>query len=160
MHLRLENDIVVCERSPLRASMQRKLHEIDPKLFLEKYVRPRDQAEVWRVCYDQGFDREPLVLFDWADPDSGRPLDLSWSLFDRVVTNRLDRSPRRELAMDAAQKANDAWQEERSDFSQREQDRVCEEILPLMHPIHSAVLHRGVHLRMSRDKARARGEKV
>jgi hypothetical protein len=159
MYLRRQGDLVLAENDPLATQIQRKLREIDGRLFLEKQIRLPDQRPCWYVMHGGSLDEEPLALMEWSGPD-GVPLELSWSLVDRVIAHRLDRSPQAKLAHQHALKANERWQESRSRSSENEYEAVSEEVVPLLNPVHSAVLPRGVHLRMHRDKMRARGMKA
>lgn len=159
MFYRRQGDLVVAENDRLADQIQRRLKEIDPKLFLEKQIRLTDQRPCWYVMFDMGGLEDPAALLEWSDP-TGRPLDLSWSLYDRVVANRLDRSPRRAPAAGLAEAANVRKQEEAKKWSGDQYDTIRDEFVKLLDPMHSAVLHRGVYLRMSRDRERARGRNV
>ena len=159
MFVRRQGDLVLVEHDRLATQIQRKLKEIDPKLFLEKQIRISDQAPCWYVMFEAGGDEDPVALCEWSDP-TGRPLELSWSLLDRVVSHRLDLSPRRALAAGTAKAANKRKEQEMADWSLNEHVAIAEEVVPMLSPVHSAVLPRGVYLRMSRDKMRARGMKV
>lgn len=150
--------MVLAENDPLSKQINRKVKEIDSNLFLEKQIRLPDQRPCWYVMHGGSLDGEPIALFEWSDPE-GTPLELSWSIIDRLIAGRLDRTPNAVLAGAAAKAANDAKYEEMNARSLADHEEAALDIR-LLHPGHSALLPRGVKLRMSRDKRRARGEKV
>jgi hypothetical protein len=159
VHLRRQGDLVVAERDRLADQINRRLKEIDGRLFLEKQIRLRDQKPCWHVMFVGSLDREPDVLFEWSGPD-GAPLELSWSVYDRVVAGRLDRSPRAKLAQREAEAANQRKRDGMEAWAQNEHEQIAREVVPMRSPMHSALLPRGVYLRMHRDRMRARGRKV
>ena len=159
MHIRRHGDLVVAERDRLSDQINRKLKEIDSRLFLEKQIRLRDQHPCWYVMFEGDLSGAPDALFEWSGPD-GVPLELSWSIVDRVIAGRLDRSPRAPIAHTAAMAANDAKRKEMDEDSMYEHLEIARELIPKRGPGYSPVLHRGVGLRMSRDKKRSQGWKI
>ena len=115
MYLRRQGDLVVAENDRLQSQINRELKKIDSRLFLEKQIRLSDQRPCFYVMFAGSLDEEPAALLEWSGPD-GAPMELSWSLVDRVVAGRRDRSPRTPLAREAMAE-NDAWQEKRSDLA-------------------------------------------
>jgi len=127
------------------------LRLIDDRLFLTYEIEQGRQ--LWRVLYDRG-DEPPATIADWRDA-RGRPLPLSSGLLELVKSLR----PRSgEVDLEASQKAN----EERAAREQAESDAAMDEIAadvgPRISDKRSAVLHRGVHLRLARDRRRAQGK--
>lgn len=137
-----------------RDFVQRELRKIDDRLFVEKQLTYTGEA-VWCVVVSVGGDVPPITVLEHRAPD-GRPLELSASLIDRAA--RMERDGARLSAKVIRQNA---------DRLEAGRHKMLEELTVLgedgdrlMNPGHSALLHRGPHLRRSRDKRRAWGDKV
>lgn len=148
--------LYVVEHAREKDEIQAALRKIDPRIFLEKQVTFEQEA-VWCVVVEVGGDQPPMTIMEYRDEETGKPIpDLGWRVVERV--QKMDRDGGRLAAkvirqnkerIDRARAdARAHWEEIGKDFEQR------------MKPTRSAVLHRGQHLRRSRDKRRARGENV
>lgn len=146
--------LTVIEYVREKDSLQQELRLIDDRLFLERQLTLVGEP-VWCVVVNVGGDVPPITILEWRDDDDN-PLPLSSGILERM--RRMDRDGARLAArvikqnrdrIEAArQKAKDDWEEIGKDVGGR------------MSGTRSAVLHRGQYLRRSRDKRRARGEKL
>lgn len=138
-----------------REWLTKELRKIDDRLFCELQVG-FDQQPVWCVVCEVGGDVPPITLHEWRD-EQGRPIpELSSGLLDRV--NAMERDGHK-LAAKAILANKQLIERGRQERFARFHDQV-EEILPSVTGVRSVALHRGDHLRRSRDKLRARGWKV
>lgn len=137
-----------------RDFVQRELRKIDDRLFVEKQLTYTGEA-VWCVVVSVGGDVPPLTLLEHRDP-SGRPLELSGSLIDRAA--RMERDGARLSAKVIRQNA--ARLEDGRKRMVEQLTNLGEDGDRFMNAGHSALLHRGQHLRRSRDKRRAQGDKI
>lgn len=131
------------------------LRRLDDRLFLERQLTFAGE-EVWCVVCSLGGDHPPATILEWRDSD-GRPIhELSSGLVDRVA--RMERDGARLTA--EVVKRNREMVERGRRNADAEYQAIAEEIVPLINDKRSSVLHRGQHLRMSRDKQRAKGRKL
>lgn len=132
------------------------LKAIDPRLFVEKQITFEQEA-VWCVVCDVGGDQPPHTILEYRDEETGKPIpDLGWRLVERV--QRMDRDGAR-LAAKVIRENKERVEKARADARAHWED-IGKDFQERMKPTRSAVLPRGQHLRMSRDKRRARGESV
>lgn len=137
-----------------RDFVQRELRKIDDRLFVEKQLTYSGEA-VWCVVVSVGGDVPPITLLEHRDP-TGRPLELSGSLIDRAA--RMERDGSRLSAKVIRQNA-DRIESARQKMASELQELGADGDR-LTRSTHSALLHRGPHLRRSRDKRRAQGDKI
>jgi hypothetical protein len=144
---------VVRDEAP-PASISQSLKSIDPRLFLEQQVTYRNEL-VWCVVVDIGGDRPPITLMEWRD-ESGRPLELSSGIIDRM--QRMDRDAKTLTAKVAEKnRVRDEIKTRDNEEQYRELGRDWNKVSGAGH---AGLLPRGASLRMARDKARNRGEKI
>jgi hypothetical protein len=135
--------------------IQRELQAIDPDLFLDKEFDSAHSVVFYCVKVHLGSASPPELVLDWRDSDD-RPRQLSSGILSevrRIMSQgpvSLDEIVRRNAEV-TARKRSDVdygYEEIARDFVKRES------------AAHGPVLHRGAHLRRSRDAERARGRKV
>lgn len=147
--------LYVVESGREKAEIDAALKAVDDRLFVEKQITLANES-VWCVVVDVGGDQPPMTVLEFRD-DKGVPInELSWDIVERM--KRMDRDGKhlaarvirqnRDRIEGARKLAREQWEDIGGEFEKR------------MDPGYSAVLHRGQHLRRSRDKRRARGEKV
>lgn len=144
----------VIEQAQDKNDLQAALRRLDDRLFLERQVTLTGEV-VWCVVVAVGGDRPPMTILEWRDAD-GQPLELSSGLLSRI--ERMERSGERLMAEVVKQNALKVEQQRRA--AAAEWAEIGAEADHRMRPGYSAVLHRGQHLRRSRDARRNRGEKV
>lgn len=148
--------LYVVEQARDKDEIQKALKAIDPRLFLEKQIT-FDQESVWCVVVDVGGEQGPLTILEYRDEETGKPIpDLGWRIVERV--QRMDRDGQR-LAAKVIRQNQERVERARADARAHWED-LGKEFQERMKPTRSAVLHRGQHLRRSRDKRRANGEIV
>lgn len=147
--------LYVVEDARHHKRLERDLRAIDDRLFFEKQ-RTIAGEDVWCVVCDVGLDYPPMTLLEWRD-DSGRPIpDLTDSIISRV--QRMERDGGRLMAR--VVRANAARIEERRRRDAALFRDMAQDMVPRIEGRVRPVLHRGVHLRQSRDRRRERGERV
>jgi hypothetical protein len=135
--------------------VQRALKRLDPALFVEQQIG-FDQEPVWCVVCDIGDAGPPVTIMEWRDPD-GSPIPyVSLDLVDRVARMERDGARLTASAIEKNQAIVEAGKRERR---QQYLDMQAD-IMPSILGKRSVNLPRGQSLRMMRDKARARGDKV
>ncbi len=145
--------VVEEERKP--SWVTRELRAIDDRLFIEKQLTYSGE-EVWCVVCDVGLNQPPITILEWRDED-GRPIpELTSGLLSRV--ERMERDGAR-LTSKVIKQNRDLIEAGRRK-GQDSYAAIVEDMLPRMGSGSSAVLHRGVHLKRSRDKQRRMGYKV
>lgn len=148
--------LLVAEHGADAVSVERALKDHDRSLLLIPpgvQFADRPQRNGWRVYRKAGGDRPPEFLCFWGD-DHANPYPLSHGLVDLV--KQMDRNTRARYLDDIA--ANAIRQAEIDKRVERDNEALKDDYLPMEG--RSPVLHRGQGLRRSRDKRRARGEKV
>lgn len=148
-----DSGLFVSEQVSDSESVERALNALDhpvaDRLFVTREVDQRFGSWVWRVMIWNG-DRPAENLCEWRD-QAGQPLPLSHGLVDRVRAQMASRDGDR-LGIALAEQ-----NERHSERVRREVDDALDEIAadvgPRMRETRSAVLHRGQHLRRSRQKA-------
>lgn len=158
--------LVYTERGPLvvaeygvslEQAIRLALKELDPDFFLERQ-RLKDGRDIYTVQVHVGDNApgSPFRTFFYWDDDKLQPLPLSWGIVDRAK-QLMNRHWTTDLA---GMKQRETERQETDDAEFRDTiDEIAEDVDRHMQPGHSAVLPRGVGLRMARDKRRARGEK-
>ncbi len=147
--------LTVIETPKAQNEVLRELKMIDPRLFLERQVTLEDQA-VWCVVVDVGSDSPPITILEWRDSE-GHPIhELSGGIVGRM--QMMDRNGAKLTDRVIKQNA-DRIEAKRRETQQHWAD-IGTDFERLMSPGHSAVLHRGQHLRRSRDKLRSQGWKI
>lgn len=147
--------LTVVEQAHPKEFVQARLRELDDRLFLEKQITLSNE-EVWCVVVDVGLGHPPMTILEWRD-DSGRPIPyLSERIVGRVA--QMDRDAGKLYAKVIA--ANAALVEMQREHALQEWEAISEDMIPRMSGTRSAVLPRGQWLRRSRDRRRARGEKL
>lgn len=148
--------LYVVEQTQDKKRIQDELKAIDPRLFVEKQIT-FDQESVWCVVVDVGSGHAPITILEYRDEETGKPIpDLGHRIVDRV--KRMDRDGAR-LAAKVIKQNQARVDRARADARAHWED-LGKEFQERMHPVRSAVLPRGQHLRRSRDKRRNRGEKI
>lgn len=140
-------------------AIQRELTRRHRGLFLDKEVDDRYGRIVYVVRIQTREGERPHDVLYWHDRLTLEPLPLSSALLDRL--DSLEKGTRGTVdTVERVNRTNDAIRER----NRRETDDAYDEILRdgarRMDPMHSAVLHRGQHLRRARDRQRSRGEQV
>jgi len=133
-------------------TVERELQRLDPRLYLT-YELERGRP-CYRVMCEYAGDKF-LPVCDWRD-EKGEPLPLSSGLVEQVRSL----SPRGGVAVQESIAANEALQAQVDADSEREIDEIVADMGPRISEKRSACLPRGVHLRRSRDRRRAKGENV
>jgi hypothetical protein len=139
------------------------LRKLDPHLFLDPEFSPEGEfggCTFWTVKYSHG-DREPTRILSWRERLEGgkvRPIPLCDAIIAAVRRREgqfLDPNFMRKIDAENNARAEKAWASA--------EDKSLEiglDVGPRLKATRSAVLHRGVHLRRSRDRERAAGAKV
>jgi len=147
--------LYVVEGDRDRSWITRALRQIDERLFLERQLTFDGQA-VWCVVCALDSGEPPMTLLEWRD-ERGQPIpEPTEQLVQRVAAMERDghRLHQRVLAK------NRALQEERRRKLEDEVREATRYVLPTMSETRSALLPRGQHLRISRDKQRALGRNI
>jgi len=132
------------------------LRKLDDRLFLEQQV-VFDGSTVWCVVCDVGLGHPPITIMEWRDSSTGRPIpELTSGLVDRVAAMERDGA---RLAEKVIKANRDKVERDRQESYTRYRD-IALDVVPRISGRSSAVLHRGQHLRLSRDKRRAKGENI
>lgn len=146
--------LYVVEQAHTKDYVQRRLKELDDRLFLEKQMTLQNE-EVWCVCVDVGLGNIFTIL-EWRDEHGGPIQDLTEGIVARVAA--MERDHKRLLARVVEQNARMVEEKRRdADHAYEEVGRDAER---MMSPGHSALFPRGQYLRMHRDRLRAQGYKV
>lgn len=147
--------LTVIEEAKPKDQVQRLLKQLDDRLFLEKQMTLSNE-EVWCVVVDVGLGHPPITLLEWRD-EQGRPISY---LSDRIVARvaAMDRDGKRLSAR--VVEHNAAIVRSRRERVRAELTEIMDDMAPRMSGMRSALLPRGQYLRRSRDKRRARGEKL
>jgi hypothetical protein len=146
--------LAVVEDPRSAAEVNADLRRIDPRLFCEQQVTLAGDV-VWCVVVAVGGDIPPVTIHEWRD-EQKRPLPLSSGIVREV--QRMERDGGK-LAAEVIKHNRDLIDSRRqtADTAYRE---IQDDMMPRMKGTRSAALHRGQHLRRSRDKHRADGEKL
>ena len=147
--------LTIIETPQSHDAILRALKEIDPRLFLERQVTYEDQA-VWCVVCDVGSDHPPITILEWRDSNDHPIHELSSGIVGRIA--RMDRDPKELIAR--VERINAERESRKKKETQSQWADIGTDFERLMSPGHSSVLHRGAHLRRTRDKMRAKGYKV
>jgi hypothetical protein len=153
---RTHGSLAVVEQTIDRKRIERELRALDPALFLDPEIDLQGRF-VWTVKEHIGSAVPPHLVFEWRDPQSKDPLPLTWGILDRV---RRSEKGRGTTWVGEINKANDARRERLRQDADAVYQEITDDVTPRMRDTRSAVLPRGVGLRMARDKRRAKGEKV
>ena len=152
IHRHLENGLVLAEHGMDSAALERELRRRDPLLSLQGWPSSEHRCILWRVVREAGPDRPPETVAVWQS-ESGAPYPLSSGLLDLV--DRLDRNSRGSYR--SAEELDEARRAEQAAQLERDNAALADDWTPK----HGRpVLPRSQALRISRDKRRARGEKV
>ncbi len=149
--------IQVVGSHPDKNAVDRELRKLDPRLFLDAEWDPDFRCLVWCVKHHLGAGQEPMLITDWRDPDTRRPLDLSWALWSKIKA-RENRDPF--TLRDEMKAENERLRQMRREHTQEAYEALTEDMLPRMLGKRSAAVPRRQALRHSRDRARARGRNV
>lgn len=133
------------------------LARIDRRLFLERQVTLAGEV-VWCLVLDAGMDIGPVTLLEWRGRD-GEPLELSSGILEEARRMKQQLDSGEDVARNVMLANQRLIERRRLDSMSQYQDVVAD-MMPRMSGKRSAVLHRGVYLRRSRDKQRAQGAKV
>jgi len=151
IHRALESGLVLAEHGMDTSSLERELRRRDPLLSLQGWADPEYGRIRWRVVRETpegGFE----TVVCW--PESGEPYPLSSGILD--LLDRHDRNNSRRDYRD-----EDELELERQAEVARQRERDNEALADDWQFKHGRpVLPRSQALRMSRDRRRARGEKV
>lgn len=147
--------LVVCEAPVEAQSITRALKQLSDRLFLELHLT-QGHGYVWtvqeHVGENAGGSPYRTVLY-WTDGE-GIPLPLTWRIVDKVKQLEGDAVVRITAAKEEGLRRRQAALAEVREAAAE----MAGEVQKAMRPGHSAVLPRGVGLRMARDRRRARGE--
>lgn len=109
--------LTVVEAPAKHDAIQRRLKEIDPRLFIEKQLT-LDGEEVWCVVCEIDEAPHTLTVFEWRDPDTGRPIPvLSHGVVDRMA--KMERDPKALAARVHAQN---------EEFQRRNREKLSEHL--------------------------------
>lgn len=147
--------LMIVEEAKPQNEILRALRQIDPRLFLERQLSLEGQA-VWCVVCDVGSDYPPLTVLEWRDSSEHPIHELSSGIVERVARMERDGAT---LAASVIKKNSDRIERKKLETQAHWAD-LGTEFEQRMSPGHSAVLPRGQYLRRSRDKRRARGERI
>lgn len=155
MHTYLKRSgLVVAEESADEAGLQRALNRIDHpaarRLVLTREVDRKHDCWVWLVHVVVSDDRPAVYVCRWDD-ERGRPLPLSSGLVERV-REQLARDGDPAAMVDAANAAHVAAVDRQIDEASSEAARL---VARFGAAGHSALFHRGVHLRRARARRAA-----
>lgn len=146
-----QSGLVVAEDSVDEARLQRALEQLDSRLVLTREADKRHSRWRWRVLVVVSDDRPAVHVCDWEDA-KGAPLPLAMGLVERVQERlyRLDRGL--PVGMELADELNAKRQ---ADID-RQIDEAVEDAWRTVARFggagHSAVFHRGRHLRGRRNQ--------
>lgn len=147
----------VVETHPDKRAIDKALRVLDERLFLDAEHDPDFDCLVWCVKYHLGAGQPPMLISDWRDPNTRRPLELSWGLWSRIKA-REHRDPF--TLRDEIKAENEKLRTMRAERTQEAYEEIARDVIPKIKGVRSAGLHRGVGLRMARDRQRAAGRKV
>ena len=148
--------LLVAEDTAAPASIRQELRRIHPDLILGQEVDSAWSEWVWKVLFRRG-DRPAIWLFDWRenlDDPRSRPRPLSHAIVEEAASRQ--RGSRRP-EIDPLQ-ANDELQERLANASEAEALEIAAEVRNRAR--RRSPVQRSQGLRMSRDKARAKGRKA
>ena len=137
----------VVEHHADKKVIDRELRKLDDRLFLDAEMDPDFDRIVWCVKFHLGAGQEPLLVTDWRDPDTREPLELSWALWSKVKA-REHRDPF--TLRDEIKAENERTRTLRAERQHGEYAEMVKDMLPRMRGTHSALFHRGIHLRRAR----------
>lgn len=150
--------LAVVEQTQERKAVERELRSLDRNLFLDPEVafdRNGEREFVWTVKEHIGSERPPHLVLEWRDA-GGRPLPLTYGIIDAVRQTE----GKGETIFTEISEHNERLRRERAARAEEAHEEIMRDMVPRLYDTRSAILHRGVHLRMSRDKRRARGWRV
>jgi hypothetical protein len=147
MHTYLRGGVYVAEETTDEQAMQDALELLDPRLILTWELDRNHESRVWKVHVNWASDRPAIHVCDWRD-ERGRPLQLSSGLLEKV-RHQLSLG---ESGLTAADVHNQKLVEEVDRDIDNALDDIADDMQHRLTAGHSAVLHRGVHLRRSRAK--------
>lgn len=153
VYSRTDSGLTVAEHGAGEAAVARELRTYDPDLRLIRGIDPATETWFYKVYRYAGSERPAEFLFAWMDA-KGQPLPLSMRLLEKV--REQDRNTRAAAVNEDI--ANELNRQRLDAMAERDAEDAVAEWLP--REKRSAVLHRGQHLRMARDKQRAKGRKV
>lgn len=145
--------LYVVERPKSAHWVNRALKQLDDRLFLERQLT-FDNQQVWCVVIGMG-DQEPMTLLEFRDDQGNAIPDPTEMIVQRVA--RMDRGP------GLYQRVMEKNRKMRERITQKAMDETREvalDVVPRISSTRSTLLPRGAYLRQSRDRQRARGEKV
>lgn len=147
-----DSGLVVAEQAMDEAAVRRALKEWDPDLRLVPQASEKLGTTLWKVMRTTGSDRPAEFVCAWQS-DRGEPYPLSMRILDLV--KQLDKNTR-----SSYQSVEERDARRRAELERETQQRN-EDLADDWTPKHGRpVLPRSQSLRMSRDRRRARGEKV
>ena len=146
--------VSIVEAHPDKKAIDRELRKLDDRLFLDPEFDPDFDRIVWTVKFHLGAGQPPMLISDWRDPDTRRPLELSWALWSRIKA-REHRDPYK--LRDEIKAENERTRELRAERQFGEYEELARDMLPMMNGTRSALLPRSQALRIARDRERARG---
>ncbi len=153
VYQRADSGLVVASHGAGEAAVARALREFDDDLRLVKQYSDENQRQVWKVFVYRGPDTPAVFLTGWWD-EHGVPFpELTMLLVEKVKRlHKNSRAPGVDIDKENAVFTQARRRQERQDDADIADDWMFKHGRP--------VLHRGQHLRVSRDKRRARGENV
>lgn len=146
--------LTVVENHPSKDAIDRELRLLDDRLFLDAEMDPDFGCLVWCVKYALGVGQEPLHIADWRDPDTRRPLELSWGIWSKIKA-RENRDP---FTLRDEIKAENARNSElRAERQAGAYEEIIEDMIPRMRGDRMPVFHRSAGLAAARRRARRAG---
>jgi len=137
----------VAESDAVERALNRIDHPLAGRLFVTREVDPGYGSFVFRVMVDNG-DHPAECITEWRD-DYGRPLPLSSSVVDKVQKQIRSGENVVERIMAQNEKQKARVQKDIDDAF----EAIADDLSPKLRETRSALLHRGVHLRRSREKS-------
>lgn len=148
--------LLVAEQAAPPREIAELLRRVDRRLTLQPWGDQRYETTVWRVEYVDDLGNRHLVV-DWREnpeDNTSRPRPLSSGIVDEAASRQL--GSRRSFTDPLEANDRRRAQVDRDDLA----DTLTAAAEANRLGRRSPMFHRGVGLRMARDKARARGENV
>jgi hypothetical protein len=142
--------LYVVERPSDRDFIQKRLRELDPRLFVQREIG-MDQRPVWTVVVD---GNPPIPILEWRD-DRGDPIPhLTENIVYRVAAMPREAGQLMQSVLDK----NRALRERKQREHRETQQEIFREMIPMMQGRSRILAPRGQKLYQQRNRRRARGE--
>lgn len=144
------NGVVLVEGEKDLDEFNKDIKRLDDRLFVVKELNRKWDAYEYIVMFWMSGDKPPLPICHHVD-GAGRPLPLSSALIERV---RASEGGKERDMVQITKDMNEKIKAERRADNLADLTERLEWSLPRVQGKKSPAFHRGVHLRMSRDKTR------